>query len=246
MKKYLKAIPLLLLINCDIQNDDVKPELQDFGTFDIYTVKDSETVADLQALLGENYSENIELSVSPTAGNAEILCDNQFLQYTPSGALQNDQAVLSVSNDESQTIGYATLNVNPKEGNCTFGGQSDHIVIELGETGTLNLTENDGICFNAEIGGSVAIFDWTCDSEEFEFWDIIDASRDPDTDDLILAITPTSTGRFQFIYSVCYGLAGGVGLGGGTLSSEDLPHKASEVCDFYGTALVTIDVVATN
>ncbi len=244
MKKYLKAIPLLFLFSCDIQNDDVKPEIQDFGTFDIYTVEDSETIADLEALLGENYSENIELSVSPTAGNAEILCDNQFLQYTPTGALQSDQTVISVVNDVSETIGFATLNVNPKNDGCTFGGQSDYITIKLGETGTLNITENDGICFNEELGGSVAIFDWTCNSEEFEFWDIIDVSRDSDTEDHILAITPITTGRLQFIYSVCYGLAGSAGKNGGTLSSSDLPHRASEVCDFYGTGLVTIDVIA--
>ncbi len=128
----LSLFSLLLVSACS--NEDVEPSSEVSEAPELPYIINLNRFFERDATSVSIVSENID--------DVALVLNRQYLRYLPS-----DQVIMlhdSFDNNEYKELQLT----NARNENCNFGGEPDYIAMSTGESTTVNVFGNDGICWN--------------------------------------------------------------------------------------------------
>lgn len=250
--KMMKRITTLLFlglftsfwVSCDIFKPDEQPTgATELEITQLYTFPQSPAVMNIANSVQSDLPLKFKFKDNPQDGEAAFIADNKFVKYTPGVALSsgNDEFDIEIYDDSNRLLATGTFqvsvlepgNVNPNLKVAFY----DHYEVQPGSTLRVDLLKNDAIGYLPYTGSASVDMTYIQNAEPTNIH-IFSENRQ---ERAILTYTPPDgfTGRVEFIYELCYGWADK--CPNGPFRTNCGPY--TEVCDYYFTALVSIDVV---
>ena len=227
-------IPMLVILSCDIVNDDVKPK-EISAT--LYASSGKPALLNLSAI--SNGSKLIANgTVTSTFGKFESILGGKYILYTPNADFSDneDEATLNLSNEQNKVVRKLKLQAKSlASAGCAVTGVYDYAKIAQGEAIVIDLLDNDVFCgvgYNGGIIGQVAY-------EGVESEDFVLSLGPGRQATFNYTPTPGFSGKIKVIYNLGINWIGG---SPGTASTEAILANPTKYLEAFTTAMVEIEV----
>lgn len=228
MKKLIPIIAAVLLFGCDKVNDDnailPSPVLEN-----VIYVNQNETF--IIPLFGDFDANEVTIQ-SNTVGLSKVDAlypENSgtvFVKYTLE---EFAPEFVDIELSDGSILQMNSVEIRPlTDSDCVDSGFSDHYQVAAGEELVVDLTENDAFCEFVDSGSRGATVIPVMNDEG------VLISVFPGGATMTYTSPEGFTGTVEFIYEICFGLS---------QNAIDGHEFNPDECEFYYTALATIDVI---
>ncbi len=200
-------------------------------------------VRNLQILLGELHTDQLEIAEDFELASSDFLFEKDYLRIYPNDDFDINAASfgeITFRGINSSNANSTTIDVQRQSTDCTRGGAPDYISIGVGESGIINLLDNDGICWGKRPNVAQTnclpletFLPGTPDHEIIHI-DVLAPTIGGMGVTTINVPEGTKPGTYEVVYEICFK------IGPARVSEKDLENNSS--CDYYTIGVLTVEV----